>query len=101
MGRLSLRAALLLVCLVFGGVGRLTHSPSSFPPPASSHPPAGFSNVAAYEMFPTNAAEGLFAAQQDEAHFYTECSGKGDCDRSTGECKCYVGYTGSACQRSE
>ncbi len=72
-------------------------SPSAFPFPRR----AGFSNVPAYEMFPTNAEEGLFAAQQDEAHFYMECSGKGDCDRSTGECKCYVGYTGSACQRSE
>lgn len=58
------------------------------------------SNVPAYEMFPTDAAAGGFAAQQDEAHFYMECSGKGDCDRAAGECKCYDGYTGSACQRS-
>lgn len=55
----------------------------------------------AYEMFPTDKATGLFEAQKDEAHFYMECSGKGDCDRSTGECKCAAGYTGSACQRSE
>jgi len=60
----------------------------------------GTSNAPAYEMFPTDAAQGLFEAQQDEAHFYMECSGKGDCDRKTGECVCYAGYTGSACQRS-
>jgi hypothetical protein len=61
----------------------------------------GTSNVPAYEMFPTDASQGRFQAQQDEAHFYMECSGKGDCDRKTGQCVCYVGYTGSACQRSE
>lgn len=56
-------------------------------------------NVAQYEMFPTDSA--IFAAQKDEAHFYMECSGKGDCERSSGECRCAVGYTGSACQRSK
>jgi len=58
------------------------------------------SNVPAYEMFPTDSTVGLFAAQQDEGHFYMECSGKGDCNRVTGECQCYPGYTGSACQRT-
>ena len=56
---------------------------------------------AQYEMFPTDANKGGFEAQTDEAHFYAECSGKGSCDRALGECKCFTGYTGSACQRSE
>lgn len=33
-------------------------------------------------------------------HVYMECSNKGVCDRATGECACYEGYEGSACQRS-
>ena len=61
----------------------------------------GTSNVAAYEMFPTDATKGIFQAQQDEAHFYMECSGKGECDRAAGKCVCFSGYTGAACQRSE
>lgn len=35
----------------------------------------------------------------DEAHFYQECSNKGICDTSTGECACFPGYEGSGCAR--
>jgi hypothetical protein len=31
---------------------------------------------------------------------YLECSGKGECDTKTGQCKCYDGYTGKACERT-
>lgn len=34
------------------------------------------------------------------AHFYMECSNKGRCDRATGECQCFDGYDGVACQRA-
>jgi hypothetical protein len=37
----------------------------------------------------------------NSAHYYMECSNKGMCDRSSGTCGCFDGYTGSACQRAE
>lgn len=36
----------------------------------------------------------------DTAHYYMECSNKGRCDRTTGECQCFDGYDGVACQRA-
>jgi hypothetical protein len=33
-------------------------------------------------------------------HKYSECSTKGICDRSSGNCVCFDGFEGSACQRS-
>ena len=35
---------------------------------------------------------------KETAHFPMECSNKGLCDRSTGTCGCFPGYSGSACQ---
>lgn len=36
---------------------------------------------------------------EEPEHSYLECSGQGECDRTTGICGCYPGYTGDACQR--
>jgi len=60
-----------------------------------------FSNKKTWEKYPTNHGHALAATHQkryyDEAHFYSECSGKGTCNRDTGECECFDGYSGSGC----
>lgn len=35
-----------------------------------------------------------------EAHKLAECSNRGVCNRQTGECQCFKGFTGSACENS-
>merc|ERR1712100_969124 len=36
----------------------------------------------------------------NDAHPLVECSNKGLCDRSTGECQCFENYDGIACERT-
>lgn len=40
------------------------------------------------------------SALTNTAHYYTECSNKGLCDRTTATCNCFTGYEGSACNRA-
>ena len=42
---------------------------------------------------------GDFNAEDDEGHYYMECSNRGLCDRKTGTCECFDGYSGASCQR--
>ena len=48
----------------------------------------------------TGAPESFIQFGAQEAHGYMECSNKGLCGRSTGDCVCFDGYEGSACQRT-
>jgi len=51
------------------------------------------------EQFPAmmNTDGGIIT---NSAHYYRECSNKGICDRSSANCQCFDGYSGSACQRA-
>lgn len=51
------------------------------------------------EQFP-NMTDTAGNTLSDTAHYYMECSNKGICDRSSGQCACFSGYEGSSCQRA-
>jgi len=51
------------------------------------------------ESFPAMQTSDL-QTLTNTAHFYMECSNKGTCNRASGECECYDGYDGAACQRA-
>jgi len=38
--------------------------------------------------------------KKGDFHRYAECSNRGICNRQTGECSCFDGYEGKACQRT-
>jgi hypothetical protein len=52
-----------------------------------------------YESY-ANTIDSDYTVLTNSAHDYMECSNKGACNRQTGECECYNGYEGVACQRA-
>jgi hypothetical protein len=58
-----------------------------------------FVNLVATDGDKTSTTGG-HAVIGNAGHAYTECSNKGICDREAGECSCFPGYEGSACQRA-
>ena len=52
------------------------------------------------EVYPWGTTEQFPNADANEGHFYMECSNKGLCNRQTGICECFEGYTGTACARA-
>lgn len=52
-----------------------------------------------WEKWPGDFYGSGTAYADDEGHFYMECSNRGTCDRKSGVCECFDGYTGAACKR--
>eukprot|EP01029_Cantina_marsupialis_P027939 TRINITY_DN774206_c0_g1_i1.p1 TRINITY_DN774206_c0_g1~~TRINITY_DN774206_c0_g1_i1.p1 ORF type:complete len:401 (+),score=106.64 TRINITY_DN774206_c0_g1_i1:97-1299(+) len=52
-----------------------------------------------WELHPS-VSGGSFSAALEEGHHYMECSNAGICDREIGDCICFPGFEGDACQRT-
>lgn len=50
---------------------------------------------------PADRAWADIPSSSTQAHSIKECSNRGTCDRSTGLCNCFPGFTGGACQRNK
>ncbi len=51
---------------------------------------------------PSGRSWGDMPSAQGHAHVnLEECSGRGKCNKVTGACQCFTGFTGSACQRAK
>jgi len=50
---------------------------------------------------PKSAAFVDIATGDSGAHRRVECSARGACDRQSGKCKCFPGYSGRACERQQ
>ena len=51
-------------------------------------------------VYPFGTTEQYPNLDVDEGHAYMECSNKGLCNREEGNCECFPGYDGTACQRA-
>jgi hypothetical protein len=65
-----------------------------------SDEPAWTENDCSLRTCPKGKAWSDLASGNHEAHAKEECSMAGTCNRKTGECECFSGYEGKACERS-
>jgi len=49
---------------------------------------------------PSGLAWGDLPTSSSNAHELAECSNRGICNRNSGECTCFAGFVGGACQRT-
>lgn len=47
-----------------------------------------------------NNGDRFTAADDNTVHQMSECSGRGSCNRATGQCECFSGFSGDACGRT-
>jgi hypothetical protein len=50
---------------------------------------------------PSDRAWSDVPTSPSQAHALAECSNRGTCDRTTGLCACFEGFTGAACHRNK
>jgi len=60
----------------------------------------GTSVIVGSTTYPYGTTEQFPNSQDNEGHFYAECSAKGICNREEGLCECFTAYEGTACQRA-
>lgn len=53
-----------------------------------------------FRTCPMREAWASVPKETNGGHTRAECSNKGECDRKTGECKCFPNYEGDACERT-
>jgi len=60
------------------------------------------SNSPVGELYPVEygIARDNNTKEWNEGHFYRQCSNKGICDQTTGQCACFPGYEGEGCTRT-
>lgn len=59
-----------------------------------------FGTIFLYFKYHRDKAWVGYVVNANDAHPTVECSNKGTCDRTTGECACFANYEGIACERT-
>merc|ERR1719274_413966 len=63
----------------------------------SGHGTCGSDRKCPFETAWVTSPDSFYYSKSGYVHSYAECAGRGICDRSTGECECFDGYTGKGC----